>query len=487
MISMPLIESIREMSRSGLSNAEIQRRTGVSQPTIRKYLAMDDFSPKIPARRRGPSILDPYKPFVDGILDADLHVWRKQRHSAKRIFERLVAETDYPGGYGIVKIYVRERKTEMEAVADARLELVWAPGEAQADFGDVDVAVHGEVMRMHLFVLSFPFSNMGFVQLFGGETSECVCQGLADIFDHIGGVPHRIVFDNATGAGRRIGGKVTEAELFHRMKTHYGFSATYANPYSGHEKGNVERKVFWARQHLFTPMPHVDDIEVFNSALLAECDAAGSGGHYEKDATWSELFECDRAALIGPPAKPFSCVRISSASCDLRGDAALDGGHRYHAGDGLAGRRAVVAFAAHTVIFADDAGNIVSEHARRFGRPANGPDALSQLHQLWRKPGAWKNSALRALLPSDVSTHMDSLERKALSDLLRCMDGWCGANDVQTVIKALSGVLSATGRIHVNDVEMMIARMSGFGLGAAPEKGPDLHVYDTMLKGGDAA
>ena len=97
MIDMPTIESIRDMSRQGLTNAEIQRRTGVSQPTIRKYLAMDDFSPQMPAKSRRGSILDPYKPFIDSILEGDLHVWRKQRHSAQRIYERLLDETPYAG------------------------------------------------------------------------------------------------------------------------------------------------------------------------------------------------------------------------------------------------------------------------------------------------------------------------------------------------------------------------------------------------------
>lgn len=210
MISMPMIGSIRDMSRRGLANADIQRETGISQPTMRKYLAMDDFSPKMPTASGRGSMLDPYKPFVDAILEADRHVWRKRRHTAKRIWERLTAETPYEGGYGIVKRYVRERKAQMRASDMAYMELVWAPGGAQADFGDVDVLLGGARTRMRFFALGFPFSNMGFCQLFVGVTSECVCQGLKDAFGHIGGVPHRIVFDNATGAGRRCGDKATE-------------------------------------------------------------------------------------------------------------------------------------------------------------------------------------------------------------------------------------------------------------------------------------
>lgn len=356
MISMPMIESIRDMSRRGLTNADIQRETGVSQPTIRKYLAMDDFSPAMPVSTGRGSMLDPYKPFVDAILEADRRVWRKQRHTARRIYERLAAETPYEGGYGIVKKYVRERKAQMRASDMAFMELVWAPGEAQADFGDADVVFCGDRMRMHFFALSFPASNMGFCQLFAGETSECVCQGLKDVFAHIGGAPHRIVFDNATGAGRRCGAKVTEAELFSRMRAHYGFEAAFANPNSGHEKGNVERKVGWMRQHLFTPVPAVDDLDAFNRRLLERCDAYAGTAHYERGSTWGELFERDRAALVPLPARPFSCVRYGTAVVDKRGCASVDGGHRYHVSDAMAGRPVTVAYGAHSVAFADAAG-----------------------------------------------------------------------------------------------------------------------------------
>lgn len=131
-----------------LTRPEIQRRMGVSQPTIRKYLAMDDFSPKMPAKPRRGSMLDPYKPFIDSILEDGRHVWRKQRHTARRIYERLLDETPYAGDYGIVMKYVRERKAQMKALKTAFIELVWAPGEAQADFGRTTSLVHRIGLRL---------------------------------------------------------------------------------------------------------------------------------------------------------------------------------------------------------------------------------------------------------------------------------------------------------------------------------------------------
>lgn len=487
MTGMPRIESMRDMSRRGMSNAEIGGRTGVSQPTIRKYLAIDDFSPEGPSKERRASILDPHEPFVDAIMDADGLVWHKQRHTAAGTCERLLAETDYDGGYGVARLYVRRRRDDMAASDRCFLELVWAPGEAQLDFGDVDVVLRGERTRTHFLVPGFPFPDMGFAQLFGGEASECVCQGLADMFAHVGGVPPRVVPDNATGAGRRAGRKITEADLFARARAHYGFGATSRNPNAGHEKGNVERKVAWVRQHLMVPVPVVDDIESHDAQLLGRCDAAAVTEHHERHVPQGELFERDRAAMLSLPARPMACVRYARVPCDRRGDATVDGGHRYHVADSAAGRRVIVAYGAHTVAFADEAGTVLSEHPRRFGAAGNGPDPVAQLAMLSVRPGARGNSATRLAMPADVTAHTGSLEAPALSDLLSCMGRWCRNHDVDAVASALSEVLARTGRTRGSDVGMMLSRMDGFGLGTDPDVGPDLSAYDEMLTGGGVA
>lgn len=393
MVDLPTIESMRDMSRQGLTNAEVQGRTGVSRPAIRKYLAMDDFSPQVPAKSRRGSMLGPRKPFIDSVLEGDLHVWRKQRHSARRIYERPLDETPCAGGYGIVKKRVRERKAQMEAPGTAFTEPVWAPGEAQADFGDDGVACRGERVRLRFFALGFPFSSMGFCQLFAGETSECVCQGLKDVSEHVGGVPHRIVLDDATGAGRKIGGKATEAELLSRMHARCGFSVTCANPDSGHEKGNVGRKAGWSRQHLFTPMPALDGIAAFDAVLLGRRDGCAGNEHCEKHMSRGELFGRDRAALPPLPAKPFACARHGSAIVDKRGCASVDGGRRHHVSDAMAGRPVTVAHGAHGIAFANS--RRVLPSVIRWG--------LSKLpvEAAGRRLSTWK-SMRRSLLPAST-------------------------------------------------------------------------------------
>ena len=97
-----------------------------------------------------------------------------------------------------------KEKKRRKAKVEQFLDLVWELGEAQADFGETDFIINEVKKRIYYFVLSFPHSNVGLAQVLPGENAECVCQGLKAIFEFIGGVPNRIVFDNATGVGRKV-------------------------------------------------------------------------------------------------------------------------------------------------------------------------------------------------------------------------------------------------------------------------------------------
>lgn len=105
------------------------------------------------------------------------------------------------------------------------------------------------------------------------------------------------MFDNATGAGRRVLDEVREAELFRRFRLHYGFEARFCNPDAGHEKGHVERKVAFVRSNVFVPVPRVGDLREYNESLLGVADGFGERGHWRRGGTRGELFESDRAAL----------------------------------------------------------------------------------------------------------------------------------------------------------------------------------------------
>ena len=194
----------------------------MDRATVAKYADMDDMTPKPPTDRRRGSKIDPYAALVDGWLEADRMLPRKQRHTARRVHDRLRAETGYDGEYTTTLRYVRRWREANRSGSDGYGELVWAPGVAQIDFGvaqiDFGVAkarIAGELVDDHCLVVTFPHSNMRYVTSLPGENAECLCHGLIEVFEHIGGVPPVIVMDNATGAGRRNArGEVTPAAVF---------------------------------------------------------------------------------------------------------------------------------------------------------------------------------------------------------------------------------------------------------------------------------
>jgi hypothetical protein len=168
---------------------------------------------------------------VDGWPAADLRMPVKQRHTATRVYERLVAERGFTGSYSSVQRWVKRWRQEHRARSDGFAELEWAPGSAQVDFGQARAVVAGVERVVHFLAVSFPYSNMRWVAALPGETAECVCQGLPEVFERTGMTPKVVVFDNATGVGHRNSdGTVTQTRLFSLFCAHYGFEPRFCNP-----------------------------------------------------------------------------------------------------------------------------------------------------------------------------------------------------------------------------------------------------------------
>ena len=303
------------MRRNGESVASIARKTHVSEPTVRKYLAKEDPSAVPSVRKPRASVIDPYLPVIERWLAEDRANWREQRHTATRIWERLRDEHGAEVSLSTVTRAVARLGREFAAERDeAFMDLVWHPGEARADFGEVDVLLRGVVQRMRHFVLGFPYSNVGLVRLMPGENAECTCLALRSLFEWLGGVPERIVFDNAAGVGHKGHGEREPrlTHLFQAFQARYGFDCSFCNPYSGHEKGAVESKVGMVRRKLFAPRPGVWSLEDFNAGLPDRCLEPATKPHYRKDTEERGLFSEDRAALLPLPGKRFDVGRVAA-------------------------------------------------------------------------------------------------------------------------------------------------------------------------------
>ncbi len=336
----------------GDSIAEISRKLEVSRDAVYKYLAMDDLSQKPPAPRARASVLDRCRPLIESWLDEDERNWRKQRRTAHRIWVRLRDEAGADVGESTARNYVRRLKLERGAQREQYLDLDWAPGDAQADFGEADFYVGGVRRRMSFFVMTFPYSNVGIAQVFPGENAERACQALRNVFEHVAGVPGRIVFDNAAGVGRRVGDAVRTTEMPSAFAAHYGFAYSFCNPSPGHEKGNVENKVGYVRDNLFVPLPRFMSVDAFNAKLLDRSMALSDKRHRAEGGNGLQLFVEDRFAMMGLPPAPFSVVRYEARKADKLGKIRVDGPRLYSSDPSLAGCEPVRRIGATTVTVA---------------------------------------------------------------------------------------------------------------------------------------
>lgn len=485
MLIMSQINHIKDLSNCGYRISEISEKTGTDPKTIRKYLAREDFSPTPPVIQEMPSKLDPFKSAIQKWLEDDKKHWRKQHHTAKRVYERLKEEYGFEGSYSIVQRYMK--KCRSVQTQKANLELIWDPGPAQVDFGEADFYEAGKLCRKKYLTVSFPYSNDGYSQIFGGETAECVCQGLQDIFEFIGGVAPLLIFDNATGVGRRIGDAVHESELFSRFRAHYHFRVRFCNPYSGWEKGNVERKVDFNRSNLFVPVPHFTEIEKYNRKLLARHEKKAVELHYKKQVPIGELFEEDRKALLMLPPKRFNVCRYEWLKADGYGKVCMDGKHFYSTMPENAGQRVLVGIRAHTIDILTEGGQVITTHRRAFGEGRTDiSDYSTTLAVLMKNSGAWGNSGLRLETPDALRTYMDAQPKEKLKDCLWIMNELTGQYGFHAAASAME-MACARGNINICDASVLAARITGYGICTPPEAGPSLAVYDeAFLKGGDA-
>ena len=416
-IPMPIVQDIRRLDRQGMSRAQIARRLHVDRGTVAKYADMEDCSPKPKADRRYGSKIDPYAHLVDEWLEADRLLPRKQRHTIRRVHDRLLAETDYDGEYSTTMRYVHRWREANRGVPDREgyVRLEWAAGSMQVDFGVARARIAGEMADVHCLVVSLPYSNMRLCVALPGENAECLCHGLMLVFEHIGGVPPVIVMDNATGAGRRNAkGEVALTGVFSAFVAHYRLEVRFCNPYSGNEKGSVENAVGFLRRNLMVPPMRAESYGQLSRLLLERCDGLARDSYCPRllDVPVAEVFDEERAALMPLPSTAFDPVRWESRTADKYGLVDIDS-NRYLAGPDSARSRVLAAIRWDTVTLTSPAtGELFAEYPRQYGRSRNVEDPALVLPRLAVKPRAWRESSIRPDVPDDIRAWLDSMDEK---------------------------------------------------------------------------
>ena len=400
--------------------------------TVRKYVDMENFNTPLPtpaSEVAHESKLDPFKPLIDEWLQADKLAPRKQRHTAKRVFSRLKEETnDFDCSYRLVALYVKQKKEELRLKkSQGYIPLEHHPGESQADFGYADFYENGKLHHEAKYlVLSFPYSNGGFLQLNYGENMECLLEGLVAMFEHIGGVPTEIWFDNTRTIVTKIikGGGRNVTERFQRFCEHYRIKPVFMNPESGWEKGNVENKVGYLRRNELVPVPHFDSLQEENKYLLERCEIDMQREHYDddNDRFIDELFQEDKARLIPLPSVPFDTALYTTATTDKYGKFTLDSGkHRYSASPAFCETCVNLKITSSDVIVMDQDMHEIVRHKRLYGTEHESMDWIPYLTYIARKPRSLRNSGIYDMMPQTMQIYMDNCESKERGRVLKVL------------------------------------------------------------------
>jgi transposase len=251
----------------GMSRRAAAEQFGIDPRTVAKMLKFS--VPPGYVRTKPPfrPKLDAFTGVIDAILAADKDRPKKQRHTSKRIFERLRDEHGFTGGVTIVKDYTsgwRQRAREMF------VPLVHPPGHAQADFGEALAKIDGALRKIHFLAIHLPHSDAIFVVAYPAETTKAFCDGHVKAFAFFGGVPQSILYDNTRIAVARIlgDGRRQRTRVFSELQSHYLFTDRFGRPGKGNDKGKVEGLVGYARRNFLVPVPTFESFDALNTVSI---------------------------------------------------------------------------------------------------------------------------------------------------------------------------------------------------------------------------
>ena len=412
MFKVELYEQIRLAARDdGLGIRALSVRFKVHRRDVRAALA----SPLPPARRQGvwPSPLTgPHHDWIRAVLRADLLAPVKQRHTAKRIRDRLASEHDVLVGESTCRSVVTRIRAEIAAELKHPVRIVFVPqtrlpgAEGEVDWGKFTAVIGGISMQLSLFSMWLAFSTRGFHRAYVNEAQESFTDAHVRAFEHFGGVPRMVRYDNLKTAAIKIlqGRSRVENDRFIGLRSHYGFESFFCEPGIGgaHEKGGTEGDIGRFRRNHLVPVPVFDTLHELN-VYIASCDtvddrrfvvgkntgqpSAGESVHglwvFEQGAMWMlppERLNASTRLTARVDTKARVCVRNCYYSVPAR----------------FVDRRVTVELGAETVtVFGPDTKQ-VAVHERALHRKAEVLDLDHYLEILWKRPGALPGSTALA-------------------------------------------------------------------------------------------
>jgi transposase len=439
--------------------------------------------------------LEKFLPILHEMLQQDRAAPKKQRHTAKRLFERLRAEHPFDGGLTIVKDAVRAWK---QGQAEVFVPLLHRPGEAQVDFGEAQVKLCGQQVKVALFVMTCPYSDAIFCQAFPRECTEAFQEGHKRAFEFFDGVPRRISYDNSKIAVAKIvGGRGREVTReFARLESHFLFEHHFCLVRRPNEKGHVENLLGFARRNYLVPLPEIARVEELNVALSERCRQDLSRQLRGKAAIKGDLLAEERAWFVSLPAHEFEARRVKPVKANSLSLVRFEC-NDYSVPTQYAHRDVTAIGGIEEVrLVVGDA--LVARHPRHWGREYVTFNPVHYLALLERKPGAFDYArplenwelpdsfnVLRRRLETELDQHgtrefikvLRLLEHATLAKLAAAVEyslsiGVHSADAVRLILQARQeqpvGLFCLDGHPHLQGVHVPL---------------PDLTAYQTLRVG----
>jgi transposase len=435
--------------------------------------------------------LEAFQPIIEQILKDDRAMPRKQRHTARRIYERLKKENSYDGGITIVKEAVRAWHRQR---AEVFVPLSHPPGEAQVDFGEGDIILNGRQATIAFLVMSLPYSDAFFCCAFPRECTEAFLEGHRRAFAFFS-------YDNSRIAVKRImtGRKRDLTDEFLRLQSHYLFTHHFCLVRRANEKGHVENLIGFARRNFLVPLPRVDSMEALNQQLEEACRQDLPRTVRGQVGTKAQLLAEEQAAFLPLPAESFEARRVRTAvsnSLSLvrfnRNDYSVPTAYAHH------DLTVVGTIEEVRILFGD---TVVATHRRRWDKEQIQFDPVHYLALLERKPGAldfarpmenWQLPECFGILRRRLENELSGLGTRQFIKVLRLLEGASIGQVTDAVEQALGmntlsvdavrlilqhrqempvGLFCLDGRPHLKSVQVQM---------------PDLQAYRSLLAGGAA-
>ncbi|MGL6249251.1 MAG: IS21 family transposase [Culicoidibacterales bacterium] len=314
-IDVELYEQIRELYvHGGLSQREIAKKLEISRTTVKKYCD----GKHVPGQRIGISgrheyvITPEIRVFIESCFEEDRRVnLKKQKHTAQRIYARLVEEHGFTGGKSTVRRAVADIRQQIPKVfIPLSYELAEA---AQIDWGEASVYLNGIQMKVNLFCMRLCNSAAIFVKAYYRQNEESFLEANVSGFHFFGGAPRKVIFDNAKVAVKDgFGAHAQPQRRYRELSAHYAFKTEFCNVASGHEKGLVEGLVGYIRRNHLVPLPKCQDIDELNEFLELACQKYMHHKIEGRSQKVGEMFEIEQPYLTPLPAYTFDASKVNT-------------------------------------------------------------------------------------------------------------------------------------------------------------------------------